>query len=322
MANARDYYATLGLSRNASPDEIRKAYRGLARKLHPDVNKEPDAAERFSEVQEAYDVLSDDEKRKAYDQFGRAGVGASAGRPSGWQESGGGRTYTWTHTGDFGGADLGDYASIFEEFMGAGRTGFDTRTAGRRSSVPRKGADLHHTISIPFTTAAMGGREQVRLTSADGGSQAIEIKIPPAIESGTRMRVKGKGQPGPSGERGDLILTVNVGPHPVLRREGLDILIDLPITIAEAALGATVTVPLLEGTVELRVPPGTSSGQMLRIKGKGIEARAGRTGDFLAVVQIVAPDPEALNEPDRELLRRVGDRLKNPRRFTGWADKT
>ena len=136
------------------------------------------------------------------------------------------------------------------------------------------------------------------------------------------MRVKGKGQPGPSGERGDLIVTVNVGPHPVLRREGLDILIDLPITIAEAALGATVTVPLLEGTVELRVPPGTSSGRMLRIKGKGIHARPERTGDFLAVVQIVAPDPDGLSEPDRELLRRLGDRLENPRRFTGWADKT
>lgn len=168
-------------------------------------------------------------------------------------------------------------------------------------------------------TAAKGGSEHIRLNTGTG-AQTITVKIPPGIEDGGKLRIKGKGQPSPSrGADGDLIVTVTLGKHPLFRREGLDLLVDVPITIAEAALGTSVNVPMLSGSVEMKIPAGAGSGRKLRIKKKGIADSKGRVGDFYAVVQIVAPD--SLGDQDREMLKNLASRLKNPRESGPWNDR-
>ncbi len=306
MAHDRDYYEVLGVERSASADAIRRAYRRLAREYHPDVNKSPDAATRFAEVQEAYEVLSDAEKRKAYDRFGHAGVGVGQG-PGGF---GGG----WTVDMGGRGFDSSDFASVFEDLFGGRGPG----PAARPRAAPQRGTDIRHTIDVSFMTAALGGREEVRLQVGSAPAQTISVRIPPGIESNAQLRVKGKGHPGgDGGQPGDILLTVRVGGHPYFRRDGLDLSIDVPITIAEATFGVSVTVPLLKGTVEIKVPPGASSGQKLRVKEKGIRDAKGRTGDFYAVVQIVAGT--GLSQRGRELLRELQGELKNPRESAPWA---
>lgn len=334
MATERDYYEILGVERGASAEEIRKAHRKLARKLHPDVNKAADAAQRFSEIQEAYDVLSDAQKREAYDRFGHAGVGAGAG-PGPRSGRTGGPTDGWSppdHSGGSVHVDPSEFSSIFEDLFGGegpfGRaSGHGSRRGGggagfRTGPQPRRGPDLEHAITVSFLTAALGGTEQLRLSSPDGESQQIDVKIPAGVNPGAKLRVRDKGNPGGfGGEPGDLILTIQVSPHPWFRREGLDLYLDVPITIAEAALGTTVKVPLLKGSAQIKIPPapgGASSGRKLRLKGKGIADSKGHHGDFHAVVQIVAPPH--LSEPDLEMLRDLGTRLQNPRESAPWAD--
>ena len=178
---------------------------------------------------------------------------------------------------------------------------------------------MTHSLSVSFMTAARGGAEQVRIRVGDSAVQTISVKIPPGTEPGAKLRIKGKGHAGSAGGQvGDLILTVTVGHHPYFRRDGLDLLIDVPITLAEAALGVTVTVPLLKGCVQIKFPPGTSSGQRLRVPGKGAQDAKGQCGDFLAIVQIVAP--ESLSEQGRGLLETLAKELKNPRERAVWAD--
>lgn len=321
MAAKRDYYDVLGVKRGASAEEIRSAYRRLARKYHPDVNKEEDASKRFAEVQEAYDVLSDDEKRKAYDRFGHAGVGAGAPDGAGGGAGPGGVRWTYS-TGGPGGATDEDISSIFEQMFGGGSP-FGGAAAGRARGPrvqprPRRGRDLSHSLTVAFNTAAIGGTQQIRLDRG-GTAQTIEVKIPPGIESGAKLRIRGRGQPAPpDGQAGDLILTISIATHPYFRRDGLDIYLDVPITIAEAALGTTVSVPLLTGSVDLRIPPGASSGQKLRIKAKGITDAKGRTGDQYAVVQIVAP--KELSKQAQAKLRELAGELKNPRNSGPWTD--
>lgn len=323
MAKPRDYYDVLGVSRNASAEEIRKAYRRLARRYHPDVNKDSDAAERFAEITGAYDVLNDPERRKTYDRFGHAGVGAGAAdfgqgpfRPGGsgpWSgRSGGFRSGP-------SGFDVSDIGSVFEEMFSA-RGGSPFAGAQTRPAPPVRGRNLEHKLTVSFMTAARGGKENLRLTVPGSSStQTVNVTIPKGIETSAKLRIKGKGQPGSRGApSGDLILTIEVGAHPLFRRDGLDLLVDVPITISEAGRGATVSVPLLDGTAEIKVPPGASSGRKLRIKGKGIIDAKGRKGDFLAVIQIVAPGE--LSPRGRELLKELAGELKNPRQTGPWAD--
>lgn len=336
----KDYYEILGINRTASEEDIRRAYRKLARKYHPDVNNDPDASKRFSDITEAYDVLCDAEKRKAYDRFGHAGVGAGAdGAGAGPFGGGGGprtRSYS-TRSGPGGGFEASDFGDIFEDLFrggdspfgpGAGMGGRATHRAGPTARA-RTGRDLHHTLTVSFMTAAFGGTERLRLSIGEAAphpghagtaAQEIDVKIPPGIESGSKLRLKGRGQPGRfGGEPGDLILTIKVGRHPYFRREGPDVFLDVPINLAEAALGANVTVPLLQGSAQIKIPAGASSGRKLRLKGRGIKGADGRVGDFYAVVQIVAP--EQLSEKGQSIINELREELQNPRESAVWADE-
>lgn len=312
MSQTRDYYEVLGVSRRASMDEIRQAYRKLAREFHPDVNKSEDAARRFAEVQQAYEVLSDDKKRAEYDRFGHGAFSGSGGH--GWGGQGAGGVH-WSSA--HGGAGSGDFASVFEQFFrsgGQGASPFDPGASGFGSQAPprpRRGRNLRHALQISFLTAAKGGAERLRLTRA-GQAETIDVKIPPATEDGAKLRVRGQGEPGATGgSAGDLILTIEVGQHPDLRREGLHLYRDVTINLAEAALGTTVSVPLLdEGSVDVKIPAGTSSGRRLRIRGKGLTDVKGETGDFFVVVQIHAP--QSLSDRARALLDQLAGELEDP----------
>ena len=314
MSTRQDYYQLLGVKRDATVAELRKAYRKLARQYHPDVNKSPEADRRFTEISEAYEVLSDVEKRKTYDRFGHAGLGSgpTSGGP------GGGFRQTWSGPGGTQPGGSMDVESLFGEMFGSrggspfGFGGFQPGSGGMGAPPPpQKGQDLLHRLSLSFMTAASGGEEHVLINM--GSSRQTE--------DGGKLRVKAKGQMSPNGgPPGDLIITVNVGKHPLFRREGLDILVDVPITIAEATLGVTVSVPLLAGSVELKIPSGASSGQKLRIKGKGVDDGKGRIGNFFAVIQIVAPD--SLSDEGKQMMEQLSRELKNPRQSGPWADRS
>ncbi len=298
----RDYYEILGVSRTASEEEIRKAYRELARKYHPDVNKAPDAAEKFNEVQEAYDTLSDPEKRAKYDQFGRVRVEAGGASP--WGEAGG---------VDF---DFDDFGSVFETFF-RNRGGTHGRTHTRARAQHRPKTPMRHEVHVSFMTAARGGKIDLRL-QVGGEDKTISVTIPPGTVDGAKLRVRR-----PEGLDRDLILTIRVGNHPHFRRvagKPLDLEFDLPVSIVEATLGATIEVPTLDGRVELRLPGGTASGQKLRLRGRGLKGSDGSVGDLYAVVRIVPPDPASLTDEERKALETLGKRLPSPRQGEVWRE--
>ncbi len=331
MSAKRDYYQILGVERTATEDEIRAAYRKLARKLHPDVNKAPDAQARFTEIQEAYDVLSDKEKRRAYDRFGHAGPAGAAGRPGGGAGRGGVH-YQWQSGGGSGPAgfdfDADDLGSMFDTFFGGAARG--ARGAGRaqhgRRARPVAGQDVTHTMRLDFESAARGGKRRISLLRG-GDERSIEVTIPPAVRDGAKLRIRGEGHPSPTpgGAPGDLILTIRVEPHPVLVRgrpgdppDSLDLSLELPLTIAEATLGCRVQVPTLDGPVDLNVPPGAASGKYLRLRERGLENAAGRRGDLYARVRVVPPDGSGLAPGEAETLRRIAERTPALRTGPGW----
>lgn len=348
----RDYYDVLGVSRSASDPEIKKAHRRLARKFHPDVNKDdPRAAERFQEVQEAYDVLSDAEKRKAYDQFGHAGVaaGAGAGPGGGYDpfeafrraQQRGGRGGGGGPGGGFGGygpggfrvenidpEDLeelrnGQFGDVFEQLFGAagpfGRRGSRPRPGpqdyAESRSGPRPGdLNVEYPVTIDFVDAALGTSVPIKL-SRGGIMETITVKVPAGVKDGQRVRIKGRGSQH-GAVKGDLILVVSVREHPYFKREGLNILLELPISMYEALLGTKVEVPTIEERVTLTIPPGSSSHQKLRIKGKGVKKGDSR-GDQLVVLKVIVP--RDLDEEDRSLVEKL--RQKQPidaRKDVGW----
>jgi DnaJ-class molecular chaperone len=273
---AADPYSTLGVARGASEADVKKAYRKLAKELHPDTNKEKAAAERFSRVTAAYDLLSDKDKRARFDRGEIDGDGNPAA-PFGFGGSSGG-----FNPGAGGGADFGD---IFEGLFGgrAGRSGF-----GGRAAPPQKGANAAYRMAVSFEDAA-AGRPQ-RITLADG--KTIDLKLPNGVEHGTQMRLAGKGEPGPAGP-GDAIVTIQIGGHSFFKRDGDAVRLDLPVTLAEAVLGGPVRVPTVDGPVMLNVPTGASSGQTLRLKGKGFTGKSGARGDQLVTIEIILPPGDA-----------------------------
>lgn len=332
MASKRDYYEVLGVGRSADAEAIKGAYRKLARQYHPDVNKSDDASARFAEVQEAYDALSDPEKRKAYDRFGHDGpAGAGFGGVGGGGRGRG--TYTWTNVaGSPGGGAAGftdsDIGSIFEEIFGVSgsrggfgvRSPYDTASAShaRARSKPFKGRDIEHDVTVSFEEAIRGGTQSIKVLRG-GTTQTIEVTIPAGVAEGAKLRVRGAGAPSTGGgSPGDLILNIRIRPDEVFRREGQDLILDLPLTITEATLGATVNVPTLDKRVSLKVPAGTQSGQRLRVKGHGVRTADGKAGDLYAVVKIVPP--KQLSGEDRAALERMGERLPRVRTGPQWGE--
>ncbi len=288
----KDFYAVLGVGKDVSDAELKKTYRKLARQFHPDSNPGDAKAEaRFKEISEAYSVLSDAELRTEYDQIRAMGTGArfTAGRPGqgGFEDVFGGM-----FTGARGGrASAGNFEDLFGGSFGGG---FGNSTGGFRGfGGPTKGADYTANTTLDFLTAIRG--DTVTLQLQDG--KETKVKIPAGVADGQKIRLKGKGQPSPDGgEAGDLVITVAVRPHEIFERDGRNLRVDVPVTFVEAALGATIEVPTLEGdTVKLRVAPGTPNGRVLRVKGRGVATAKG-TGDLLASVVVAVPNhltPEA-----------------------------
>lgn len=297
---ADDYYQTLGVSKNASDDEIQKAYRKQARKYHPDLHADKDDQEKkrvtqkFQQIQQAYDVLSDPEKRKMYDQFG----------PQFEQMGGGGNPFGGGGN-PFGGGDIdisqlfggGGLDDLFRQMGGGGRGG------ARTSPQAAKGKDIEQQITIPFAIAVLGGKYQVSVRRRNGNEERLDVAIPAGIESGKKIRLRGQGEPG-AGAAGDLLIKVDIAAHPKYARRGFNLLIDIPISILEAAQGAKIDVPTPHGTVSLKVPPNTSSGKTFRLKGMGVKGKE-RSGDLLVTVQIRVP--EDVGQQDLEQLKQLSE---------------
>jgi DnaJ-class molecular chaperone len=295
-----DLYSELNVARGSSEAEIKKAYRKLAKELHPDKNKDnPKATERFSKVTRAYDILTDKDKRAQYDRgeideegnprmpFGFGGGGGGA-RPGG----GGGGGFRGPNGEPFeftGGGEAADISDLFEGlFGGRGRRGGGGGPFGgfgRRSAPPQKGADIGYKLAVDFEDAARGQDQRVTLSSG----KTLDIKLPAGVDGGTKIRLTGQGDPGPGGN-GDAIVTISVKPHRFFRREGDNIRLDLPVSLDEAVLGGKVRVPTVDGPVMLSVPKGSSSGKVLRLKGKGFTGKNGQRGDQLVTLMVDVPE--------------------------------
>ncbi len=279
----KDFYAVLGVSKDVSDTELKKTYRKLARQYHPDSNPGDAKAEaRFKEISEAYSVLSDAALREEYDQIRAMGSGA---RFSAGGAGNQGFDDIFRGFGRGGRASASDFDDILGNLFGGGRFGQPSGGYGGFGG-PTKGGDITANTTLDFLTAIRG--DTVSLRMADG--REVKVKIPAGVSDGQKIRLKGKGQPSPDGgEAGDLVITVSVRPHPVFTREGLNLRVDVPVTFAEAALGATIEVPTLDGqTVRLKIPAGTPNGRVLRVKGKGVTTAKG-TGDLLAEVVVAVP---------------------------------
>jgi len=300
----RDPYDVLGVSKTASAADIKSAFRKQAKKLHPDANKhDPKAATRFAELNAAYEILGEDDKRKAFDRGeidaeGKPrfqGFGGGRGRGGGFGREGGFETFTWGPEGfpqaggRAGGGGFRGFGGGFEEllkeaFGGAARGG---RMGGgfdfEREDVG--GHDIAASLTITLPEAATGVKKRVQLPTG----KEVEVKIPPGLAEGQTIRLKGQGLAGPGGRAGDVLITVAVAPHPQFTRDGADLRLELAVTLYEAVLGGKVRVPTLDGAVELAIPPGTNSGRTFRLKGKGFPGKNG-TGDLLVSVRIMLPE--------------------------------
>ncbi|RSU52993.1 DnaJ C-terminal domain-containing protein [Sphingomonas sp. S-NIH.Pt15_0812] len=311
-----DPYQILGVARTATEADIKKAYRKLAKELHPDRNTDnPKAAERFSQATNAYDLLSDKDKRARFDRGEIDGDGNPAapfGYGGGGPRPGGGGGFR-SQGYEFGGgeADVGD---IFEGLFGGGRSrgggGFSGGFGGFGRQAPSKGSDIQYRLQVPFTDAATLTPQRVML----GDGKAIEVKLPAGVATGTQMRLAGKGEPG-AGGAGDAIVTIEVQPHRFFTRDGDDVRVDLPIALSEAVLGAKVKAPTVENPVMLTVPAGTSSGKTLRLKGKGFHKKGGGRGDQLITLMVDVPAEDA---GLRDFVEGwAATQVGNPRAFMG-----
>ena len=308
---AEDLYQTLGVDRSATKDDIKKAHRKLALKFHPDKNPDDKAAQdKFKRIQEAYDVLSDEEKRAAYDRYGDdfekirgTGFNPGAGGAAGFEGldieqifgRGGGRG---------GNTQFEGFGDFFEQMMGGGGGAGRGRPRQTRQP-PARGGNIRHELEIPLEIAVRGGQTEFYLPSS-GSSDKIAVNIPVGVETGTKIRLRDKGQASPNGgPPGDLILLIKVSDHPHFRRSGRNLEVDLPVTIGEAILGAKVDVPTPAGTVTMTIPPGSSSGKRLRLKGQGVQQRDGSAGDLIIIVQINVP--EVVDEESQKWIEQFVD---------------
>ena len=298
-----DLYQRLGIKRGATEAEIKKAYRSLAKQLHPDRNKDnPKANERFSQITQAYDILSDKDKRARYDrgeldEDGNpkfAGYGGSGGGPRPGQSPFGGGPPTG---GGFDNAQAADLSDLFEGLFGGGQPGGGGRPGGsspfgRRSPPPpQKGADVAYRLKITFTDAASLKPQRATLS----GGKTIDLKLPHGVEDGTKIRLAGQGQDGPGG-KGDAIVQIEIAPHPFYTRDGTTVRLTLPVTLPEAVLGAKVKVPTPDGAVMLSIPKGASSGKAMRLKERGFTDKSGKRGDVLVTLAIDLPAGDAALE--------------------------
>ena len=298
----KDYYATLGVDKNASAEDIKKSYRKLARKYHPDVSKEKDAKEKFQEVSEAYETLKDPEKRAAYDQLGSYQPGQDFRPPPGWEQQ--------FHSGGFSFDDL-DLADLFAG-LGGGARGF-RGSARARPNMPIPGEDYEVPVPIALEQAYHGTTLDLNLQIPQYGEDGrlrrtphtIKARIPKGVTDGERLRLPGKGGKGANGGRdGDLYLIIRIALHPLFRVTGRDLYLDLPLAPWEAALGTTVEIPTLGGPVRLKIRPGTQGGQHLRLAKRGLP-KPDSEGDLYAIVQIAVP--ASANEREKELYRQLGE---------------
>lgn len=288
----RDYYEMLGVTRSATADEIKKAYRKLARKYHPDVSKEANAENKFKEVQEAYEVLKDKEKRAAYDQLGANWKQGQQFRPPpDWSGNGdhfrGGRGAG--HAPDFDEAQFSDFfSSLFGGARGFSRGGgFDQTGAYTRNSAPRQGREINASVDIDLDEAFNGGSRMFEIQRPTG-PQTVRVSIPAGVKESQRIRLAGQGEPGLNGgPAGDLFLEVHMRPHALYQLDGRDVTLTLPIAPWEAALGASVAVPTLGGSVDMRIPAGAQSGQKLRLRGRGLPGKP--PGDQYVALKVVLP---------------------------------
>lgn len=316
----KDYYQVLGISKNASADEIKKAYRKLARKYHPDLNPgDANAETRFKEVNEAQEVLSDPEKRRKYDQYGQY-----------WQQAGGappGGASGFNNVNvDVGGFDFSQYGN-FEEFINeilgraggrssrsyrrststSGFDGFSGGVGSNYSDIPAQ--DSEAAIALSFSEAFNGTQKQFRI-----GNETVKVRIPPGAKTGSRLRIKGKGQPSPfSGQRGDLYLNIELQPHPLFKFQGENLVAEIPIAPEEAVLGAEITVPTPDGKVTMKIPAGVDSGQSLRLRNKGWRKPSDRRSDLMVKLKIVTP--KNISQTEREYYQKLQQTSSyNPRR--------
>jgi curved DNA-binding protein len=303
----KDYYATLGVEKNATPEVIKAAYRKLARKYHPDVSKEKGAEAQFKEVGEAYETLKDPEKRAAYDQLGRHAPGDEFRPPPDWQQSFGDTQFSFD--------DL-DLADLFANIAGHSRGG-----GARAAHAPRPGQDFEAAVRLTFDQAFTGTEIEFDMTVAEPDANGVlrrvprkvKVRIPKGVTDGQKLRVPGKGAKGINGGRdGDLYLDIHVDAHPLYRADGLDLYMELPLAPWEAVLGADVELPTPSGRIALKVPAGTQAGQKLRLAGRGLSRPDGTSGHLYAVAQIVVPT--IVDERQRTLFGQLKDSSTfNPR---------
>ena len=316
----KDYYATLGVKKDASQDEIQKAYRKLARKYHPDVNKDPQAEVKFKEIGEAYEVLKDSDKRKKYDQFG-ANWNRTGGPPPGWENvhfdfGNGAGGFDFSGFGGGGGGGAAGFSDFFEMLFGGAGPGGRRRGApagfggagfGGPQGGPQAGSDSEATLTISVEEAVRGGNREIAIMDPTTGQRkTLSVRIPEGVRAGQRIRLAGQGNPGlGGGGAGDLLLKVEIAPDPRYRVEGSDLHTHVPVSPWEAALGGEAEVETPTGSVRVRIPAGSSSGRKIRLRGRGLSQPGGGKGDLLAEIRIIVP--ENLTDRERELYEQLAE---------------
>jgi curved DNA-binding protein len=314
----KDYYATLGVKKDTPQDEIQKAYKKLARKFHPDVNKDPQAEVKFKEIGEAYEVLKDPDKRQKYDQYGsawnRARQSGGSGVPPGWNVhygDGGSGGFDFNDLGGMGGGER--FSSFFDMLFGGGGPGGARRgaPAGGPAGFGNQGAqqgggNAEATLPLTVEEAVQGGEKEIAISDPSTGQRrSLSVKIPAGVRSGQKIRLAGQGNPGFGGAAGDLLLKVEIQPDSRFKVDGADIHTTVPVTPWEAALGGEAEVETPTGPVRVKIPAGSSSGRKIRLRGRGLSQQGGGKGDLLAEIRLMVPDQ--LSDRERELFEQLAE---------------